>query len=90
MEVGPAGGWDGEKERSKGPASSSSLSLPGQGDGEYSPGLKANLIRSRTQGAEECRSLYPQPSLGSCPWRCGASDSGCSSLSLTVSLFFSH
>lgn len=54
-------------------ASPSFLSLPGQGGGEYSVGLKANLIRSRTQGPEECCS--PLPSLpgelpGNSHWFC--------------------
>lgn len=73
-------------------ASSSSLSLPGQGDGEYSPRLKANLIRSRTRGPAECRSPYSRPSLGSCLVTAlgGACGSDSASLSLTVSLSFSH
>lgn len=54
-------------------ASPSFLSLPGQGGGEYSVGLKANLIRSRTQGPEERCS--PLPSLpgelpGNSHWFC--------------------
>lgn len=52
-------------------ASSSSLSLPGQGIGEYSLRLKANLIRSWTQGLEECHSPYSHPLLpGNSPWLC--------------------
>lgn len=63
-------------------ASPSSLSLHGQGDGEHSAGLKANLIRSRTLGPEECRSLHFHPSLGSCL----VTDIGCASGSDSVSV----
>lgn len=73
-------------------ASPSSLGLPGQGGGEYSTGLKANLIRSRTQGPEECCSPF-HPSLGSClVTAIGCTSSGSDSVSLcpTVSRSFSN
>lgn len=46
---GPSEGGMGRRKVPEASASAASLSLPGQGDGEYSPRLKANLIRSRTQ-----------------------------------------
>lgn len=72
-------------------ASPSFLSLPGQGGGEYSVGLKANLIRSRTQGPEECCS--PLPSLpgelpGNSHWFCQRRFRFCVSVSRCFSVLF--
>lgn len=56
-------------------------------------GLKANLIRSRTQGLEECCSPPFHPSLGSClVTAIGRASGGSDSVSLfpTVSLSFSN
>lgn len=45
---GPREGGMGRRKVPEASVSASSLSLLGQGDGEYSPRLKANLIRRRT------------------------------------------